>query len=297
MRLLSAAASVRPPWLASLWTTVRRFPPAAQVAIAILAVYVAVALTGPLWAPYDYARSAIAPPFQGASFKHLLGTDILGRDVFSRVIYGARIVLLLSLTSTAVAVVIGGMIGLISGLLGGWVDQILMRTFEALISIPLLVLALLVITAAGPQMSGSRALLIGIVVFVFVPRIARIARTMAVDLATRDFVTIARARGESVWSITWRELAPNAAGVLLVEFGVRAGFAPILISSLGFLGFGEQPPSPDWGLMISENRSALFVAPLTVLGPALALSVLIISLNLLTDGVARALGRAVERRP
>jgi peptide/nickel transport system permease protein len=172
-----------------------------------------------------------------------------------------------------------------------------MRTFEAVISIPLLVLALLIMAAAGPQLSGSRLLLIAVIVFVFVPRTARLARTIAVDLTALDFIMVARARGESAWSIAWRELAPNAASVLLVEFGVRAGFAPILISSLGFLGFGLQPPSPDWGLMISENRSALAAAPLTVLGPAMALALLVISLNLVTDGIARALGRSVKRTP
>jgi len=127
--------------------------------------------------------------------------------------------------------------------------------------------------------------------------IARMARAVAVDLVTRDYVTVARARGESVPSIVWRELTPNAAGVLLVEFGVRAGYAPILISSLGFLGFGARPPSPEWGLMISENRAALVTAPLTVLAPSAALAVLVISLNLVTDGIARMLGRSAERTP
>jgi peptide/nickel transport system permease protein len=172
-----------------------------------------------------------------------------------------------------------------------------MRLFETIISIPLLVLALLAIAAAGPKASGSGLLLIGVVVLVYAPRIARMARSVAVDLVTRDFVTVARARGESVRSIVWRELTPNAAGVLLVEFGVRAGYAPILISSLGFLGFGARPPSPEWGLMISENRAALFTAPLTVLAPSVTLAVLVISLNLVTDGIARALGRSVERTP
>ena len=123
------------------------------------------------------------------------------------------------------------------------------------------------------------------------------ARTVAVELVTRDFVTVARSRGESAWSITRRELAPNATGVLLVEFGVRAGYAPILISSLGFLGFGARPPSSQWGLMISENRDAIVTAPVTVLAPAVALAVLVISLNLFTDGLARYLGRSAVRTP
>jgi peptide/nickel transport system permease protein len=275
----------------------RRFPLSARLAALLLIAYLLIALTGPLWTPYDPYETGAGLPFSGASSSHLFGTDILGRDVFSRVVYGTRDVLFLALTSTFIATVVGGLIGLASGLIGGWVDEVLMRFFETIISIPLLVLALLAIAAAGPQASGSALLLIGVVVLVYAPRIARMARAVAVDLVTRDFVTVARARGESVRSIVWRELTPNAAGVLLVEFGVRAGYAPILISSLGFLGFGARPPSPEWGLMISENRAALFSAPLTVLAPSATLALLVISLNLVTDGIARALGRSIERTP
>jgi len=269
----------------------------ARIAALVLFIYVLIALTGPLWAPYDPFQAGTGLPYSGASSSHLFGTDILGRDVFSRVVYGTREVLYLALTSTLIATVFGGLIGLASGLVGGWVDEALMRGFETLISIPLLVLALLAIAAAGQKAAGSSLLLIGVVVLVYTPRIARMARSVAVDLVTRDYVTVARARGESVPSIVWRELTPNAAGVLLVEFGVRAGYAPILISSLGFLGFGARPPSPEWGLMISENRAALVTAPIAVLAPCAALAVLVISLNLVTDGIARALGRSAERTP
>jgi peptide/nickel transport system permease protein len=275
----------------------RRFPMSARIAGLFLLAYLVIALTGPLWAPYNPFQTSTGPPFSNASGSHLFGTDILGRDVFSRVVYGTRDVLYLALTSTFIATVIGGLVGLASGLVGGWLDEILMRLFETIISIPLLVLALLAIAAAGAKASGSALLLIGVVVLVYAPRIARMARAVAVDLVMRDFVTVARARGESVRSIVWRELTPNAAGVLLVEFGVRAGYAPILISSLGFLGFGERAPSPEWGLMISENRAALVTAPFTVLAPSATLAVLVISLNLVTDGVARALGRSAMRTP
>jgi peptide/nickel transport system permease protein len=275
----------------------RRFPMSARLAALVLVVYVAIAITGTLWAPYGPSQTGTGIPFSGSSSSHLFGCDILGRDVFSRVVIGTRSVLFLALTSTFISLVLGGAIGLASGLIGGWLDELLMRLFETIISIPLLVLALLAIAAAGPTASGSAWLLIGVVVLVYAPRIARMARGVAVDLVTRDYVTVARSRGESARSIVWRELTPNAAGVLLVEFGVRAGYAPILISSLGFLGFGVRPPSPDWGLMISENRAALTTAPLAVLAPCAALALLVISLNLVTDGVARAIGRSVERTP
>jgi len=275
----------------------RHLPPTMLVGGTILLLFFVIAVTAPLWEPYDPTQAGAAAPYEPASWHHLFGTDVLGRDVFSRVAEGTREVLFLSLASTALAVVLGGFVGLVSGYVGGWLDDLLMRIFETVISIPLLVLALLAMAAAGPTLSGSSALLIGVVVLVYAPRIARMARTVAVDLVTRDFVSVARSRGESAWSITRREIAPNATGVLLVEFGVRAGYAPILIGSLAFLGFGARPPSSQWGLMISENRDAIVTAPMTVLAPCVALALLVISLNLITDGIARALGRSVERTP
>ena len=275
----------------------RRFPLGARVATVILVAFVVIAVTGPAWAPYGPTVSTPAGPFTDPSHAHLLGTDVLGRDVFSRLVYGTRDVLLLALVSTALSTIVGGALGLLSGYVGGSLDQLLMRAFEAVISIPLLVLALLAVAAAGPKLAGSKLLLIGVIILVYAPRTARMARAVAVELGHRDFVVVARARGESVWSIVRRELAPNATGVLLVEFGVRAGYAPILISSLGFLGFGEQPPAPDWGLMISENRQALSTAPVSVLAPAATLAVLVIALNVATDGLARVLGRAALRTP
>jgi len=136
--------------------------------------------------------------------------------------------------------------------------------------------------------------LIFVIAFVYAPRIARMTRAVAIDLVMKDFVTVARARGESVWSIVWNELLPNATGVILVEFGVRAGYAPIFVGALGFLGLGVRPPIPEWGLMISENRAAIVTAPIAIFAPALALAGLVIGLNLFTDGMARVLGRSVK---
>jgi peptide/nickel transport system permease protein len=274
---------------------IRRLPFPLVLGSILLALYIVVAVTGPLWAPYSYDRVGTGKPFAPPSAKNLLGTDQMGRDLFSRVVYGARHELLMALTATAVAVIVGGFLGLLSGFVGGLYDEILMRIFEVLISIPVLVFALLVISAVGPEVSGSQLILIGVVALVWLPRTGRMARAVAVDLVTRDYVMVARARGESAWSIVWRELLPNATSVLLVEFGVRAGYAPILIGSLGFLGLGVRPPIPEWGLMISENRANIVAAPYTVLAPALALSGLVISLNLFTDGLARVLGRQVKR--
>ena len=276
---------------------IQRLPPTLTIGGAILLVYFLVGFTARFWAPYDYAEIGTGIPFSQSSPQHPFGVDQLSRDVFSRVVLGTDKELFLSLTSTFIAMVVGGGLGLLSGLVGGWFDEIVTRLIDLFISIPILIFALLVITAAGPELSGSLILLVIVVALVYLPRIARMARAAAIDLATRDFITIARARGESMWSIVWREFAPNATGVLLVEFGVRAGWAPVLIGTLGFLGFGVRPPTPEWGLMISENRNAIVAAPVVVLAPMLALSFLVIGLNFFTDGLARVLGRSAPRSP
>lgn len=276
---------------------IRRLPPTFLLGSVILILFLGIALTARFWAPYPPNKSGTGPPFSPPSAKHLFGTDQLGRDTFSRVVNGADEVLFLSLSGTLVAMILGVPLGLMSGLLRGWVDETIMRLLDVIISIPLLILALLVIAAAGADLSGNYLLLIGVIAIVYAPRIARMTRAVALNLVTSDFVTVARARGESTWWIIWHELMPNATGVILVEFGVRAGYAPILIGSLGFLGFGVRPPTPEWGVMISENRFAIVTSPITVIAPAAALALLVIGLNLFTDGMARILGRSTQRTP
>lgn len=272
----------------------RRTPQSFRIGLVILLLHLVVAATGPLWAPYGFAQMGTGAPLSGMSWEHPFGVDQLGRDVFSRAIYGGHIVIALAISSTLLGVVIGAVLGLFSGYFRGWFDEVLMRLLEALISIPFLVLALLAISMAGPELSGNPFFLIVVVAFVKMPRVARMARAAALDIVTRDFVTIARLRGESAWSVVRRELLPNATGVLLVEFAIRAGYAPVLIASLGFLGFGMHPPTPEWGLLISENRFLIFTAPITVVGPGLMLASLVVGLNLCTEGIARILGRTAQ---
>jgi peptide/nickel transport system permease protein len=274
-----------------LW---RQTPQSFRIGVVILLVHLVIAATGPFWAPYGFSQMGTGIPLSGMSWAHPFGVDQLGRDVFSRVVHGSHIVILLSLSGTALGLLVGAMLGLLSGYVGGWLDNLLQRFLEALISIPFLVLALIAIASAGPELSGNPILVVLVVALVYAPRIARIARAAAMDLATRDYVTVARLRGESAWSVMRRELLPNATGVLLVEFALRAGYAPVLVGSLGFLGFGLRPPTPEWGLMISENRALIIITPVTVLGPGLALASLVVGLNLFTEGLARILGRTVR---
>jgi peptide/nickel transport system permease protein len=274
-----------------LWS---QAPQSFRIGLVILLVHLVIAATGPLWAPYGFSQMGAGMPLSGMSWAHPFGIDQLGRDVFSRVVHGSHIVILLSLSGTALGLLVGAVLGLLSGYLGGWFDNLLQRLLEALISIPFLVLALIAIASAGPELSGNPVLVVLVVALVYAPRIARIARAAAMDIATRDYVTVARLRGESAWSVMRRELLPNATGVLLVEFALRAGYAPVLVGSLGFLGFGLRPPTPEWGLMISENRALIIITPITVLGPGLALASLVVGLNLFTEGLARILGRTVR---
>lgn len=287
---LAAPPKTRRNWL-RLW---RQMPLSFRIGSLILLVHLLIAVTGPFWAPYGYSQMGAGIPLSGMSLAHPFGIDQLGRDVFSRVVHGSWIVISLSLAGTLLGTLAGAVIGLLSGYVGGWMDEVVQRMLEALISIPFLVLALIAIAAAGTDYSGNPVLLVLVVALVYAPRIARMARAAAIDIATRDYVTVARLRGEKAWSVMRRELLPNATSVLLVEFALRAGYAPVLIGSLGFLGFGLRPPTPEWGLMISENRALLIVSPSTVLGPGLALASLVVGLNLFTEGLARVLGRTVK---
>ena len=275
----------------ALW---RQAPVNLRVGAIILLLQLIVAVVGMFWSPYGLAQMGTGIPLSGPSWKHLFGVDQLGRDIFSRVIRGGHVVLVLSLCGTALGLAIGAVAGLLSGYLRGWIDELLQRFIETIVSIPFLVLALIAIAAAGTELSGNPLVVILVVALVYAPRVARMARSAALDIVARDFVTVARLRGESAWSIMRRELLPNATSVLLVEFALRAGYAPVLIGSLGFLGFGLRPPTPEWGLMISENRSLIFISPFAVVAPGLMLASLVIGLNLFTEGLARILGRTVR---
>ncbi|PSH70171.1 ABC transporter permease [Phyllobacterium brassicacearum] len=262
-----------------------------KVGSVILVVHAIFAVVGMFWTPYGFAQMATGIPLSGASWQHPMGLDQIGRDVLSRFMYGAHIVLILSFAGTILGMVLGTTLGLLSGYLGGWFDEIVQRLVEAMISIPFLALALVMIIAAGPALAGEPALIVLVVGLVYAPRIARIARAAAMEIATREYVAVAELRGEGTWSIIFREILPNTANVLLVEFSLRLSYAPILIGALGFLGFGIRPPTPEWGLMISENRNLLIASPVTVFGPGLGLASLVIGFNLFTDGLSRMLGQ------
>jgi peptide/nickel transport system permease protein len=257
----------------------RRITIAALIAGGIILIYVVLAIFGGWLAPFsptDFNMSvALKPP----SWIHPFGTDGFGRDVLSRVLFGARSILLLSTAATVLGVTTGSVIGLTSGYWGGILDEIMMRFVDILLAMPGLLLALLILTTLG----SSPTNLVTAIAVVFAPKSARVARSAVLPLRRLGYVEAARMRGTCWSAIVFRELLPNVRGEISVEFCLRFAYALLLISSLGFLGFGVQPPTPDWGLMISESRSFVTLAPWIVLFPALAIGIVVVAVNLLAD--------------
>jgi len=266
-------------------------PPVAAIAGIVLLAYLAMAVTGPLWAPYLPSAMLTGMPFEPPSAAHLFGTDNLGRDVFSRVVYGSRPVLAMALSATALATAAGSALALYLALRGGLVDEIGMRILEILASVPPLILALLLISGLG----NGNVLVVLTVAFLFAPRIARVVRAASLAIVVEDYITAAVARGEGSWSIALREMLPNVAGTVLVEFAIRSGFAVVFIGALSFLGFGAAPPAPEWGLMINEGRDNINASLWPVLAPSGAMALLVVAINLFTEGMARVIGGALPR--
>ncbi|MAG35056.1 MAG: ABC transporter permease [Dehalococcoidia bacterium] len=259
--------------------------PLAFVGLAILGMHVLMAIFGPFVAPYSATEFHLDDKLQGPSAAYLFGTDQFGRDIFSRVLIGARSILLLSTISTSFGLLLGVTVGMIAGYAGGMLDEILMRLMDALMAFPSLLLSLLVLTMLGPA-TQNVVLAIGLV---FMPNVARVVRSVALGLRTMEYVDAARVRGESNFYIIVRELLPNAVAPIVVEGAIRVSYAILLAASLGFLGLGIQPPHPDWGLMVSEARHFLGFAPWMVLFPSLGIASLVIGTNLFADGLTRAL--------
>jgi peptide/nickel transport system permease protein len=255
------------------------------VGVVILAVVLAIALFGPFVAPEPLARP-IGIPYEGPSAEAPLGTDFLGRDVLSRALWGGRSVIVLAGLSVLLAYIGGLAVGLASGYSRGLLDPFLMRGADVLLSLPALLFLLVLVTGLG----SSRAVLVLGVALIQLPLVARIIRSATQAQSVRGFVEAAAARGERTSAILVRELLPNIVPTIAADIGLRLTYSIILIASVNFLGLGLQPPSADWGLMVSENRSGLNLNPLAVLAPATLIALLTIAVNMVGDSVARAQG-------
>jgi peptide/nickel transport system permease protein len=258
----------------------------ALIGLAIVAVHVLIALLAPLLTSYDPIVNDANHALLGSSWSHWAGTDQYGRDVLTRVLYGGRYALGVSVAATLLTVALGTVIGCAAALRGGWFDDVLGRVLDAVLSVPSILALLVVVTALG---TGPAVIVLAVAV-TYVPQVVRVVRGAALAVAPADYVTAARARGESTWSILRREILPNITDVVCVEFAMRASWVVLLISSLSFLGFGADPPTPDWGLMVAENRTAITVVPMASIAPIIALATLVVGLNLAADGLSKAWG-------
>ncbi len=263
------------------WARLARNP-TALIGLLIVITYLVLALLGEWIAPYPATEQHLTDALQSSSLRYPLGTDQFGRDILSRVIVGSRSMIVLATAATLLALSLGGGTGVIAAYYGGLVDEILMRITDVLLAFPALLLALLILSTLGSAM----IYLIFCIGIVFAPAIARVVRSVVLELKTREFVEAARMIGASNGRIMRREILPNLLNTLLVEAAIYFGYAILVGSGLGFLGMGVQPPSPDWGLQVNDGRNFLLTAPWVVVVPSLAISSLVIGVNFLADGLA-----------
>ena len=260
--------------------------PSGLIGLSILLFHVILAITSPLYVPYDYKAIDPSLMLQAPSSEYWFGTDSLGRDVFTRTILGGRTALTVTFFGSLIALLWGGALGIFCGLVGGKIDDVVMRIIDAFLSIPWILAMLLIVSLLGT----TTLVLIPALGFFYGKGIVRVARAATHDVIAKDFIVSARARGHSNLSIIWNEILPNVRDAIMVEGAMRWSWMLLGFSSLSFLGFGVSPPTPDWGLMISNARGLMSFAYWAVLAPIFGLSSLIIGINLTADAFAKALG-------
>ena len=256
----------------------RKAPFSAQMGIVIIAFYIIVAVFAPIIAPYGETK-VVADVWMPFSSETLLGTDQLGRDLFTRLLYGARNTISIAFITTVLCFVIGIVGGFLAATVGGWVDQGLSRVVDIIMSIPTLIFALMILSVTGT----SIPIRIVVIAILDSTRVYRLSRAVAMDVEVMDYVEVARLRGEGIIYIMRHEILPNTLAPLVAEFGLRFCFVFLFISALSFLGLGIQPPLADWGGMVRENAGAITFGIMTPLLPAAAIAILTIGVNLVVD--------------
>lgn len=262
----------------------RRFAGASPlnvVALAIISVFMLLAILGPLITPYDPLLPSIEDRLMPPSTSHFFGTDELGRDVFSRVIAGAQISLGIATIILSIAIPVGTLIGLVAGYAGGWVDEILMRVTDIFLAFPAIILAMAIAAALGPNLRNTVVAL----TLVYWPWYARLVRGQVLQIKERDYIEAARAVGAPIPRLIGRHILPNSVAPIIIQGTIDFGFAVLATAGLSFIGLGAQPPSPEWGSMISNARTFFRVAWWYFTFPGLALTVTVIGFNLLGDGL------------
>ena len=261
------------------------------VGAAILLAVALICVVGPYVAPYDAEKLDFLGRFAPPGARHWLGGDQLGRDVLSRLLTGARTTVPAALAATLAGTLAGALVGTLSAYLGGRWDEAIMRTVDAIMALPGLLLALLVASTLSAGGLGAAAA----IAVAFAPGMARVTRSVALTVRRQEYVAAAIARGESGARIVLREMLPNVAAPVVVEVTIRVAFAVMLFATLSFLGLGAQPPAPEWGLMVSEGRRFLHQAPWLVIAPGVAIALTAIGFNLLGDGLRDAMNPRDER--
>ncbi|BFT63419.1 ABC transporter permease [Pseudomonas moorei] len=262
----------------SLLKQMLRAPLSAKFGLLVIVVYILVALFAPVLAPFGETQ-VVGEGFAPWGGPFLLGTDNLGRDMFSRLVYGARNTLGIAFLTTVLAFLLGGLSGLVAAIKGGAIDQGLSRVVDILMAIPQLIFALLILSVVGTTATS----LVLVIALLDATRVFRLSRAVAMNVVVQDFVEAARLRGEGLWWLVTREVLPNAAAPLIAEFGLRFCFVFLFISALSFLGLGIQPPTADWGSMVRDNAVLITFGDISPLLPALAVALITVSVNFVVD--------------
>lgn len=247
----------------------------------ITTLFIALAIIGPFIAPFPPTRQSLITQLQGPSAAHWLGTDELGRDILSRLLYGAQLSLSVSLAATLIATVVGTVLGAVAAFYGKWLDQTIMRIMDILLALPGILLALAIIAALGNGLINV-VLAIGIQ---SIPAFARLAHGSTLSAKEQDYVLAARAVGVGDTAIVFRHILPNISAPIIVQFSLRIATAVLTAAGLSFLGLGAQPPTPEWGAMLTNARTYMVTAPHTIMAPGITILLTVLGLNLLGDGV------------
>ena len=253
----------------------------ALVGLVILVMIIGASLFANILAPHDVRAQDIKNRYQPPSMEHFLGTDEFGRDVFSRVLVGSRVSLMVGIVSIAIAMVFGVLLGAYAGFKGGWIDQVLTKVIDSLMTFPSLILGILVVSALGP---GEKNAIIAIAI-AFIPRFARVARGPSIILKENEFIMASRASGATDFRVITHHILPNLVGEIIVMGSLWVSTAIIIEASLSFLGLGVQPPTPSWGMMIKAGVDEIQMAPWLAVFPGLAISLAVLAFNLLGDGL------------
>jgi len=264
--------------LSDAWKALKNAPLSAKIGIIVILIYVFIALFAPLLTPYGESE-VVGAEFEPWGEGYLLGTDNLGRDMLTRLFYGARNTIGIAFVTTVLAFLIGGISGVLAATLGGWMDQLFSRVVDVLMAIPALIFALLLLTIFGT----SIPVLVLVIAVLDSTRVYRLARAVSLNVVVMDFVEAARLRGEGMGWITLKEVLPNIMPPLVAEFGLRFCFVFLTIAALSFLGLGLQPPTADWGSMVRDNATLITYGDITPLIPAAAIALLTVAVNFVVD--------------